>query len=170
MITRKHRTKNNKTQKKTDPYSSANGFQTTVWGPLIWKFLHIMSFNYPVSPTTEQKRNYRNFVLSLVHILPCGKCRLNLCKNFKKMPLEMHHMETRETFSKYVYELHEAVNKMLNKKSGITYEDLREDIEHFRAKCSKKNPRISSKKIEKGCTEPLGENIKQKCVINIIPL
>jgi hypothetical protein len=61
--------------------NSGNGFQTTVWGPLLWNFLHIMSFNYPVNPTYEHKVNYRNFILSLVNILPCGKCRENLCKN-----------------------------------------------------------------------------------------
>ena len=53
---------------------------------------------------------------------------------------------------------------MLNKKSGLSYEDVRERYEHFRARCTKK-PII---KVEKGCTESLyGE--KSKCVIKIVP-
>ena len=59
--TRKNRNTNNKTRKrifkKTD-FSSGDGFLTSVWGPLQWTFLHIMSFNYPVNPTPEDKKHY----------------------------------------------------------------------------------------------------------------
>jgi len=122
-----------------------------------------MSFNYPAEPTKEQKIRYRNFMLSLIHVLPCKYCRINLIKNYKKLPLKMEDMKSRYTFSKYVYKLHEHINKMLNKKSGLTYEDVRERYEHFRARCSKKII-----KIEKGCTESLYGK-KAKCVIKIVP-
>ena len=42
-------------------------------------------------------------------------------------------MKNRETFSKYVYNLHEHINKMLKKKSNLTYDDVRVRYEHFRA-------------------------------------
>jgi len=74
-------------------------------------------------------------------------------------------MKNRETFSKYVYQLHETINKMLGKKSGLSYIDVRERYEHFRSRCSKTN---QNNDIEKGCTEPLlGE--KSKCVLQIVP-
>ena len=74
-------------------------------------------------------------------------------------------MKNRYTFSKYIYDLHEHINKMLNKKSGLSYEDVRERYEHFRARCTKK---VLPIKIEKGCTESLyGE--KSKCIIKIVP-
>ena len=41
---------------------------------------------------------------------------MNLKTNFKQLPLKMNDMKNRETFSKYVYNLHELVNKMLLKK------------------------------------------------------
>lgn len=171
LQTRKKTKSKNMTRRrhKTEMYNSGNGFQTTVWGPLLWNFLHIMSFNYPVHPSHEDKIKYRNFVLSLVNVLPCGKCRMNLCKNFKKLPLKMSHMESRHTFSKYIYNLHELINTMLNKKSGLTYEEVRENIEHYRAKCTKPANKIPVKS-EIGCVEPIGKNVKQKCVINIIPI
>jgi hypothetical protein len=172
-----------------DDYNSNDGMLTTVWGPSMWHYLHTMSFNYPVHPTEENKKHYRDFILNLENVLPCGKCRKNLKKNFKKLPLEMKDMESRETFSRYIYNLHEVINKMLHKKSGLTYDDVRERYEHFRARCAKplkslkkcsqkkiKNTTIKhvrfSKKIktisEKGCTEPLyGE--KSKCVLKIVP-
>ena len=147
-------------------YNSGDGMLTYVWGPPMWHFLHTMSFNYPVSPTCEQKKQYRDFILSLRDVLPCGKCRANLCKNLKKLPLLQKDLESRHTFSLYVYKLHEVVNKMLNKKSGLSYADVRERYEHFRARCLIGQP-IGDK--EQGCTEPLyGE--KSKCLLKIVPL
>ncbi len=121
--------KTRKILKKTytdEDYQSGDGMLTTVWGPGIWHFLHTMSFNYPVNPTYEQKINYRNFVLNLKNVLPCKYCRINLTKNFKSLPIKMSDMKNRETFSKYIYSLHELVNKMLDKKSGLSYNDVRE--------------------------------------------
>lgn len=157
-------------------YHSNNGMLTTVWGPAIWHFLHTMSFNYPVEPTCEDKRHYRDFVLSLKHVLPCGKCRKNLANNLKKMPLEISDMKSRDTFSKWMFHFHEAVNTMLKKKSGLTYADVRERYENFRARCTtpQQLPSISSSKKENtqkkelGCVEPI-YGVKSKCVIHIVP-
>lgn len=148
---------------KPSDTKSGDGMLTTVWGPSLWHYLHTMSFNYPVEPTKEEKQIYRNFILSLEHVLPCKYCRMNLTKNFKELPLTIGHMKNRNTFSRYVYDLHELINKMLDKKSGLSYCDVRERYEHFRARCTLNEP---SK--EKGCTEPLVGK-KSKGVIHIIP-
>lgn len=145
-------------------FNSNDGMLTSVWGPIFWFFLHTMSFNYPVNPTEENKKEYREFILSLQNILPCGDCRKNLKINFEKLPLTKKWMKNRETFSRYIYELHEIVNKMLNKKSDLTYEDIRERFELFRAKCIKSKSHI-------GCFKPFYGNkvSKPKCVIKVIP-
>lgn len=154
-----------------DEYNSNDGMLTTVWGPGMWHYMHTMSFNYPVKPTNEDKHHYRDFMINLKYVLPCGKCRANLRKNFKRLPLTMKHMQSRETFSKYVYDLHELVNKMLGKSSGLSYADVRERYEHFRARCAqpiKAKTCKRGKNLENGCTEPLyGE--KAKCVLKIVP-
>jgi hypothetical protein len=153
-------------------YSSGDGMLTTVWGPSMWHYLHTMSFNYPVHPSDEEKRHYRDFILSLQHVLPCKHCRENLTRNFKAHPLEACHMKSRDTFSRYVYRLHETVNKLLGKKSGLTYCQVRERYEHFRARCTDGDPKMfrfrKTRKREKGCTEPLYGK-KAKCVIQIVP-
>jgi hypothetical protein len=178
--TRKNITTNNKTKKKRvftkKDFLSGDGMMVKIWGPLQWTYLHIMSFNYPVNPTDEDKKHYRDYVLNLQYVLPCKYCRMNLSNNFKKKPLNMCHMASRETFSRYIYELHETVNKMLHKKSNLTYCDVRERYEHFRSRCTDEKPKVftfkksnTMKKKEKGCTEPLYGK-KSKCVINIVPL
>ena len=177
--------KRSKTYSKND-FNSGDGMLTSVWGPSLWHYLHTMSFNYPVNPTRKEKIYYRDFILSLKNVLPCKYCRMNLRKNFKALPLHMKHMKNRETFSRYVYELHEHINNMLGKKSGLKYCDVRERYEHFRARCTidlpdtpelkkiivktKRNMKRTRKnrKKEKGCVEPLYGK-KSKCVIKIVP-
>jgi hypothetical protein len=177
--TRKNRNSHNKTKKRTfskKDFSSGDGFQTSIWGPLIWTALHTISFNYPVKPTPEDKTHYKDFIYSLRYVLPCKYCRINLTKNLKQKPLLNCHMASREMFSRYIYELHELVNKMLGKKSNLTYCDVRERYEHFRSRCTEEKPKIfnfvkvrdKKDKKEKGCTEPLYGK-KSKCVINIVP-
>ena len=149
---------------KSKDIKSGDGMLTTVWGPSLWHYLHTMSFNYPVQPTADQKKQYREFIQSLVHVLPCKFCRMNLVKNFKTLPLKYSDMESRDTFSRYVYKLHELINTMLGKKSNLTYCDVRERYEHFRARCTLNDP----PKTEKGCTVPLVGK-KSKGIIRIIP-
>ena len=188
---KKYLQKSKRTFSKKD-YNSGDGMLTTAWGPAIWHYLHMMSFNYPMKPTEEDKKHYRDFILNLQYVLPCKYCRMNLTKNFVRLPLKESDMENRETFSKYVYELHELINKMLKKKIHLSYADVRERYEHFRSRCTQdelmqktmhkdptikdlekdsvKDPTIKdpTKKSESGCTESL-HGKKSKCIINIVP-
>jgi len=171
-------------------YESGDGMLTTVWGPSLWHYLHIISFNYPVRPSRVQKRKYREFIMNLKYTLPCKYCRDNLKNNLKDHPLTAKSLKNRENFSKWMFTFHEHINKMLGKSSGLTYDEVRERYEHFRARCTidntgrpkksvkhkgKKNVKVGSGmrknktiKKEKGCTVPLYGK-KSKCVIKIVP-
>ena len=148
-----------------DDYNSGDGMMTSIWGPPLWHVLHTISFNYPVKPTSEDKTNYLNYFNSLKYILPCRYCRENYVMNLKKMPLNKTVFKSRETLSMWVYLLHEEVNKLLGKKSNLTYEMVRDRYETFRSRCLNENE-ISDKK-ETGCTKSL-YGIKGKCVLNIV--
>jgi hypothetical protein len=158
-------------------FQSGDGMVTSVWGPPLWHYLHTMSFNYPIKPTTADKKHYKNFILSMRNVLPCRHCRDNLIKNFKALPLTAANMKSRDAFSRWVFKLHELVNTMLGKKSGLRYCDIRERYEHFRSRCVE-DRKFSSRKIqaavnktrkkkEKGCTEPL-YGAKSKCIVKIV--
>lgn len=183
IYSRKTRTKTHtKTRTKTQSrkrrrhftkrdYVSGDGMMTALWGPALWHFLHMISFNYPVHPTAEEKRNYRDFVKSLVNILPCKYCRQNLKKNLRSLPLTMAEMASRDTFSRYIYRLHERINTNLGKVSGLTFCDVRDRYEHFRARCTDKtNKTVKQRKSkkEKGCTTAL-HGVKGKCILRIVP-
>lgn len=171
-----------------DDYNSGDGMLTSIWGPSLWHYLHTMSFNYPVKPTKADKKAYKNFILSLKDVLPCKYCRENLKKNLKELPITQDVLENRHTFSKYIYDLHEHINEMLGKKSGLSFDEVRERYEHFRSRCtldvnetelrkilrvhkkqiSQTQKRTRKRKREKGCTTPLYGK-KSKCVIKIVP-
>ena len=174
---RKNTKRDNTTKKifKKKDFNAPDGFLTSIWGPALWHSLHTISFNYPTHPTDENKKNYREMMLNLVNVLPCKYCRENLANNYKQFPLTISCMKDRNSFSRYVYKLHENVNKMLGKKSGLSYCDVRERYEHFRARCTtEEKPKIfdfrktRKNKKEKGCTEPLYGK-KAKCIIKIVP-
>ena len=179
-VIRKHKKKkikHKKTYRKYD-FRSGQGMLTSVWGPPVWLFLHTVSFNYPVHPTRADKKHYRRFIDSLRYILPCGHCRMNLKKNLKMLPLRACDLKNRDHFSRWVFKLHELINTMLGKHSGLTYCDVRERYEHFRSRCTKDIKVASMKKLrthlrktrkkEQGCTESLYGR-KAKCVVKIIP-
>ena len=177
--TRKRNMRRRRPYTKKD-YKSSDGMVTRIWGPWAWCFLHTISFNYPVHPNSKQKKKYHDFILSLKHILPCGHCRKNLTKNLKKHPLTMRDMKSRETFSRWLYGFHEVVNKMLHKKSDLTYEQVRDRYEHFRSRCTQNSQKTRKKclckksykktrKKEKGCVVPLNGK-KSKCIIQIVPV
>lgn len=181
FIKKKRKTKKTRVYNKKD-YKSGDGMLTSVWGPSLWHYLHTMSFNYPVCPTNEDKKNYKNFILSLNNVLPCKYCRKNLKNNLKAVPLTRKALANRTNFSKWMYCLHEHINKMLKKKSGLKYCQVRERYEHFRSRCTldineikdvvkkekTKKSKKTKKKKEKGCTDPLYGK-KSKCLIRIVP-
>ena len=177
--TLKNSTFKNKNLKKykftNNDYISGDGMLTSVWGPSLWHYLHTMSFNYPNNPTHFQKQKHKQFIENLKYTLPCKYCRMNLEKNLKAIPLKDCYLKNRKMFSFFVYKLHEHINKMLGKQSGLSYNEVRDRYENFRARCTesefkKKIFKIekSHTKKEKGCIEPLYGK-KAKCIIKIVP-
>ena len=107
----------------------------------------------------------KKYIFQLQHVLPCKYCRDNFENNLKKIPLNADALKNRENFSKWMYKLHETVNRSLGKKSGLKFRDVQDRYEHFRARCL--NDQVKTKK-EKGCTDSL-YGMKGKCILNIVP-
>lgn len=145
-------------------YNSGDGMLTTVWGPCLWFVLHVISFNYPVIPDDNTKKYYKRFLLTLRHVLPCKYCRENLTKNLEILPPTRDKFESRESFSRYIYDLHQVVNKMLNKDFDLSYEEVRDRFEIFRAKCivEHKNDKISKRSSKRNSRKKINKSRKSK--------
>lgn len=150
-------------------YNSPDGMMSGTWGPSTWHYLHTVSFNYPTTPTQEDRKLYTNMLMNIGATLPCSYCRNNFKTNMKKAKFSQKDMISRDSFSRFIYRLHNHVNKMLGKNIKISFEEVRDRYEHFRSRCIPENSLVSKKKEkEKGCTDSLYGK-KSKCVICIVP-
>uniref|UniRef100_A0A6C0D5B5 thiol oxidase n=1 Tax=viral metagenome TaxID=1070528 RepID=A0A6C0D5B5_9ZZZZ len=84
------------------------------WGPLYWSVIHITALAYPKNPTYSDKKAAKEFYESLQFILPCPICREHLKVHLTKFPITPH-LDRREDLFKWTVNLHNEVNKSLNK-------------------------------------------------------
>lgn len=152
-------------------FQSNDGMQSAIFGPAFWMTIHMASFNYPTSPTPEQKRNYENWLCATGKILPCRYCRENFEKNMTDAGFGPQVFENRDTFSRFCYTLHDKVNQMLGK-SSPTFEEVRSNYEILRARClsEKEKEAFAKENKEAGCIRPKHRGPRSRCIINVLPM
>jgi hypothetical protein len=95
---------------------------TTVWGPSAWLLIHSIAVAYPMEDVPSNiKDNTRNFFLSLENTLPCVYCQENYSNHLDRQALE-EALESRAALFKWTVDLHNTVNRSLNKKE-LTYDE-----------------------------------------------
>ena len=92
---------------------------TRFWGPSGWRLLHSITFAY--RPEND-KAAMRQFFELLPFVLPCKYCRSNLVKHYEAIPLEPA-LKSRETLSKWLYEIHGLVNQTLRSEGHAIAKD-----------------------------------------------
>lgn len=155
-------------QYSKEDYASSNGMMTAIWGPGMWHFLHTISFNYPIQPTKEEKKHYEAYINSIRFVLPCRYCRDNYANNLKNAGWKRGVLKSRDTFSRFMYRLHNAVNRQLGKRCDLSYEAVRDRYEGYRSRCMtpQEIKKIVKKTKETGCIHPLyGES--RRAIITI---
>lgn len=90
-----------------------------IWGPPAWKFIHLLTLNYPNKPSFEDKYNYKEYILSLQKVLPCDTCS-NHFKNKIEQSNFDNILQSRETLFEWFVDVHNSINKE-NKKKEWTY-------------------------------------------------
>lgn len=146
-----------------DKSNQNNGLITKIWGPPMWKALHSIAFGYPIEPTEEHKKNYMEFFIQTGNILPCKYCRESYKKFISEGCAKLTYkvMDNRESLTRWLYLLHNAVNIKLGVNYGVSYNDIVKKYESYRAKCSKNKDK---EKKAKGCLMPL--NLKANSYAN----
>ena len=89
------------------------GLSPNVWGPSFWKIIHFSTIGFPNKPNNHDNVKFINFMDSLIFLLPCVVCREHLSENLAKSPPVLN---SRDTLIMWGYNLHNTVNKMLEKK------------------------------------------------------
>lgn len=96
------------------------------FGPCTWKALHSIAFNYsndPNHPSPDEQKAALDLFGSLRYLIPCDKCRGHYSKYLEEHPVDA---DSRESLSKWVYDLHSDVNRRKHVKN-ISYEEVKND-------------------------------------------
>lgn len=101
-----------------------------IWGKHAWILIHCVALDYPISPTTQDRENYKKFYMSLPYVLPCSKCRNNLVTHLKKVPLTDAELSSRAALLKWTIDLHNVVN-YYNGKPMLSQQEAFSEIEKF---------------------------------------
>ena len=89
--------------------------EPTIWGPKMWFTMHTLTLNYPSNPTDTDKKIYANFFNSLKLIIPCEQCRKHYIEHLEKKPVE-YFLDNKDKLVKWLIDIHNEVNRLLNKK------------------------------------------------------
>ena len=105
------------------------------WGPPGWKFLHTITFNYPLNPDVNDKKRYKFFFNSIETILPCKYCRDSFKIYAKYLPIDKF-LNDREGVTYWLYKIHNLVNEKVfaKKDKCCDFLEVVEKYEGFRAK------------------------------------
>ena len=85
---------------------------TKIWGPIFWYNFHIISYSY----NNSEKQKYITFFKSMPYLLPCLICNGHFKQILNKHTPEKN-ITNRNKFIKWLLNIHNSVNKRLNKKT-----------------------------------------------------
>lgn len=97
-----------------------------VWGPILWRKLHTLTFKYPIKidPNNPIDRKIQQTVkqlfMDLRNTIPCKKCRDSYRIFLKEMPIDPH-LGSRDALTRWLYRLHNKVNAKLRNLERTTY-------------------------------------------------
>lgn len=99
------------------------GLNSNIWGSGAWVFVHSITLTYPNNPTEHDKQTYKSFFETLGYLLPCNQCANHYNDFIKSNPINDSVLENKESITRWLYNLHNNVNHILNKKK-IDFDDF----------------------------------------------
>lgn len=93
-----------------------------IWGAHLWFSLHTITFTYPLTPSLEDKQQFKNFFISLQNVVPCSICQKNYKRHLKESPLD-NHLNNRKDLVYWLIDVHNMVNSEIGKKI-MSYETV----------------------------------------------
>ena len=90
------------------------GMSPSVWGPILWMTMHIVTLGYSDVPTEQEKKAAIEFFESLVYMIPCPICKEHYKMNIEKFPVDAA-VGSRNDLANWVFMIHNTVNEQLGK-------------------------------------------------------
>lgn len=90
-----------------------------VWGSYMWFTIHYVALGYPEKPSEIDKKNYKEFYKNLQYTIPCQKCKehyIQMLTLDNNLILKDSIFDNKIKLFRWTVDIHNAVNKRLNKK------------------------------------------------------
>ena len=85
----------------------------SVWGPILWNTMHIVSLGYPDTPSQEMRDAASSFYRSLSFLIPCPICRTHYASHLESTPPAT---ESKHALVEWVWAIHNKVNLDIGKR------------------------------------------------------
>jgi hypothetical protein len=94
---------------------------TAIWGPLGWMTLHSVSFNYPDTPSREEKIIASRFLDLFGETISCNECKVHF-KTLRALYVKVYpdYLDSKQNFAYFVFRCHNMVNKRKDKPTPST--------------------------------------------------
>ena len=89
-------------------------FDSNVWGPHFWFFLHTLAMSYPNHPNSVNKKKYYEFIQNLPLFIPVESMSSHFSKLLNEYPVTAY-LDSRESFIKWMHFIHNKINEKLEK-------------------------------------------------------
>ena len=97
-----------------------------IWGPHYWFVLHTIALTYPLKPNETVKKKYYDFIENLPIFIPVENIGNYFSDLLDKYPVTPY-LDSRESFIKWIYFIHNTVNEKL----GYDKVTLSESLEKY---------------------------------------
>jgi hypothetical protein len=89
-------------------------FDSEVWGPHYWFFLHTVAESYPMHPNDITKRKYYDLIQNMPLFIPDSEMGDKFSKMLEKYPVSPY-LDNRDSFVRWVHFIHNKINMKLGK-------------------------------------------------------
>lgn len=100
-------------------------FDSTVWGPHYWFFLHTVAYSYPDHPNAVVKRKYYDLIQNFPLFIPTPEIGNKFSEMLDMYPVTPY-LDNKESFQRWIHFIHNKYNILLGKEEISWY--LAEDI------------------------------------------
>lgn len=112
----------------------SNGIKTAYWGPHAWAFLFsCIAGSYPITLDETNPdhikiaKAFKSMMTALQHTLPCKHCRDSYSRFIKEVPIA-EYVHSRRMMMKWLYTIHDKVNKKLIDQERQLFEKKKKDL------------------------------------------
>lgn len=128
-----------KRSKKLDP---------NIWGTHYWFFLHTVAYKYPENPNAVTKRKYYDLINNFPLFIPDDEIGNRFAFLLDKYPVTPY-LDTRESFIRWCWFIHNKINRILQKDEIDFYESIERYLDNYNKTSLKKDWWINIQSISK---------------------